>query len=236
MDKKYLPQRSEPVSKNRVRFTFLAIIVLIIFAFLIVWPQAPGWFGKFKIHLGLDLQGGTHLIYQADVSGFDNSEKKEAVEGVRDVIERRVNAYGVSEPTVQVNYSGDNYRIIVELAGVKDVNEAIDMIGETPLLEFKTQGEAKVDTEVDNEAKNLAEEVLAKALAGENFSDLAKEFSEDISSASGGGELPWIKKGEFVPEFDQAIFNDLKVGEISPKLVESQFGYHIIKKLDERIG
>lgn len=86
--------------------------------------------------LGLDLQGGTHLIYEADISQVKGNPM-EAMQGVRDVIERRVNLYGVAEPVVQINKVGDNYRLIVELAGVKDIAQAIKMIGETPILEFR---------------------------------------------------------------------------------------------------
>lgn len=90
--------------------------------------------------LGLDLQGGTQLVYEADVKNVPDSDKSSALEGVRGVVERRVNVFGVSEPIVQVNKTmAGNYRIIAELAGVKDVKEAIKMIGETPLLEFKEQ-------------------------------------------------------------------------------------------------
>ena len=91
--------------------------------------------------LGLDLQGGTHLVYQADVKSIPEADRAGALEAARDVIERRVNAFGVSEPVVQVNQGiNGEYRIIAELAGIKDVNEAIKLIGETPILEFKEQG------------------------------------------------------------------------------------------------
>ncbi|MDO8600914.1 MAG: protein translocase subunit SecD [bacterium] len=90
--------------------------------------------------LGLDLQGGTHLVYRADVSGVASGERGEAMEGLRDVIERRVNFFGVTEPVVQVDRVGDDYRLIVELAGVKDINEAIRLIGQTPFLEFREEG------------------------------------------------------------------------------------------------
>ena len=248
MTKPKIPHKTL-VTKGQVRLAFLSIVIIAVFASLIVWPKGFGWFSKFKVHLGLDLQGGTHLVYEADVASFIDSEKKEAVEGVRDVIERRVNAYGVSEPTIQTNYSGDHYRIIVELAGVQDVSQAIEMIGATPLLEFKTQGEIKINTdaiEVNGEdeiiieqtdpQEDLADKVLAKALAGEDFAGLAQEYSEDLETAVNGGDLPWITRGQFVPEFDQAIFDDLAAGEISSELVKSQFGYHIIKKIEERIN
>ncbi len=85
--------------------------------------------------LGLDLVGGAHLLYQADFSTLgDSVDKTEAMEGIRDVVERRVNFFGVAEPVVQV--SGED-RLIVEIAGVTDVNEAIKLIGETPFLEFR---------------------------------------------------------------------------------------------------
>src|SRR3989344_4177357 len=79
--------------------------------------------------LGLDLVGGTHLVYEADLSQIGGQSASEAMDGVRDVVERRVNIFGVAEPVVQV--AGKN-QLIVELAGISDVNEAIKLIGETP--------------------------------------------------------------------------------------------------------
>ncbi len=91
--------------------------------------------------LGLDLQGGAHLVYQADLKNISETDRAGAMESARDVIERRVNVFGVSEPLIQVNRSmGGDYQIIAELAGVKDVGEAIKTIGEMPILEFKEQG------------------------------------------------------------------------------------------------
>lgn len=238
MNKYSYPQQHKVISKNRLRWTGIFIAILTIMAVLFVLPNVSflpkeHTVNKVKMHLGLDLQGGTHLVYQADVSNVPNSERRDRVEALRDVIERRVNAYGVSEPLVQTNYSGENYRIIVELAGVTDVNEAIKIIDKTPLLEFKTQGADTSST--DNDATRLkAEEVLKRALKGEDFAKLAKEFSEDPGSKDAGGDLGWAKKDTFVPEFDKAIFEDLKSGQISKQLVESQFGYHIIKKIEER--
>jgi len=100
--------------------------------------------------LGLDLQGGTHLLYRADFSNFKGASRREAMDGLRDVIERRVNLFGVTEPVVQVETSGDEYRLIVELAGVKDIREAIRLIGETPFLEFR-------EVRSESETKSLLE-------------------------------------------------------------------------------
>ena len=97
---------------------------------------------RFNFKFGLDLSGGSHLVYQADISKIDASEISGAMESLRDTIERRVNLFGVSEPIVQVEEGGvigsaGNQRLIVELPGVTDVDEAIKLIGQTPLLEFK---------------------------------------------------------------------------------------------------
>lgn len=91
---------------------------------------------SFKVNLGLDLQGGAHLVYQANFSEISESDRADALASVRDTIERRVNSFGVSEPLVQVQGSD---QIVVELPGVTDINQAIAQIGQTPLLEFRTQ-------------------------------------------------------------------------------------------------
>ena len=107
-----------------------------IVAGIFVYPKWLG--GKFlPWRLGLDLIGGTHLVYEMDMSQVASSDKDSAVAGLRDVIERRVNLFGVSEPQVVSAKEGNSYRLIVEIAGIKDVNRAIKMIGETPLLDFR---------------------------------------------------------------------------------------------------
>lgn len=129
----------------KINYTILILVVLAILLFAFVYPQGINRIFKYlnietsvpskPFVLGLDLLGGTHLVYEADLSGVGDN-KKDAMEGVRDVVERRVNFFGVSEPVVQVSGSD---RLIVELAGIKDVNQAIQMIGETPFLEFKEE-------------------------------------------------------------------------------------------------
>jgi protein-export membrane protein SecD len=86
--------------------------------------------------LGLDLVGGSQLIYEVDMSGVESGDRESVMAGLRDVIEKRVNLFGVSEPNVVSSKSGDSHRLLVELAGVKEVSEAIKQIGETPFLFF----------------------------------------------------------------------------------------------------
>ncbi len=249
---KYYHQASNRGPKGTTRTQiwsiFAGIIVLTLFFLAISikipsnWPGSS-WVNQFYPHLGLDLQGGTHLVYEADTSNLTDSEKASAVDGVREVIERRVNAYGVSEPLVQTTRQGSSYRVIVELAGVTDVNEAIKLIGQTPLLEFKEidPTAAPVDNASTTKAieaynagqKKKAEDTLKKVKAGEDFATLAKTLSED-SSKDSGGDLGFMTKGKFVPEFDTVIFDKLKDGQLNPEVVTTPFGYHIIKRVASR--
>ncbi|PIQ75080.1 MAG: protein translocase subunit SecD [Candidatus Portnoybacteria bacterium CG11_big_fil_rev_8_21_14_0_20_40_15] len=106
--------------------------------FLQSLPSIPQFF-NLPFRLGLDLLGGTHLVYEADLSQISNGNINDAMQGVRDVIERRVNAFGIAEPVVQIDTVGQHHRLIVELAGIRDIDQAIKMIGETPFLEFKEE-------------------------------------------------------------------------------------------------
>ena len=126
----------------KYRFWAIIIIAIAAAAGFFVWnSQKPDSSQKFK--LGLDLSGGTHLVYKADTSQVQSGDIPGAMQSLRDVIERRVNLFGVSEPIVQIEEGGvlgsnsAEQRLIVELPGVTDVNEAIKRIGETPVLEFK---------------------------------------------------------------------------------------------------
>ncbi|HJY99054.1 MAG TPA: protein translocase subunit SecD, partial [Patescibacteria group bacterium] len=91
---------------------------------------------KFDLKLGLDLAGGSQLTFEADLSNIPEEKRKTAVEGVRNVIEKRVNLFGVSEPTVQTSRFEGKERIIVELPGITDTQTAITLIGKTAQLQF----------------------------------------------------------------------------------------------------
>ncbi|EKD58894.1 MAG: hypothetical protein ACD_56C00035G0008 [uncultured bacterium] len=233
-------------NKKKIQLKFGAIVVLALFAGLVSYPQSvskvPALYdvlNKFKINLGLDLQGGSHLEYKADVSGIDQSKVGEALEGVQDVIERRINAFGVGEPLVYTTKSGDENRVVIEIPGIKDIEQAKQQIKGTPLLEFKEEGvDPQIQQMLDSQnqqSKEKAAQLLDQIKKGGNFEELAKENSQDSGSKEKGGDLDFVKKGTFVPEFDQVLFEkNLKPGEIHPELVESDFGWHIIKFVESR--
>ena len=92
--------------------------------------------------LGLDLNGGTHLIYQADVTKLQPQDVDASMQSLRDAIEKRINIFGVTEPLVQTersNIDGQKVeKLIVELPGVTDIDKAVALIGATPVLDFRT--------------------------------------------------------------------------------------------------
>ena len=115
---------------------WLTVIVLVaIAAGFFVYPKGFGAKAQ-PWHLGLDLVGGAHLVYQVDLSKVDPANRDSVVAGLRDVIEKRVNLFGVSEPQVYTAQAGDSTELIVDLAGVKSVSDAIQQIGQTPFLQF----------------------------------------------------------------------------------------------------
>lgn len=233
-------------TKQKLQLKFAGVVVLAVVSGLIAYPQAikkitPLYNGlnKLKVNLGLDLQGGVHLEYKADVSKLDSARISDAMQSAQDVIERRVNAFGVGEPLVYSTQSRDEHRIVVELPGIKDVEQAKSRIGEAPNLEFREQGIdpqlQQILEQMDAQAKQKAQDLLKQAKEGANFEDLAKNNSQDPGSKDKGGDLGFFKKGTMVPEFDKVVFDSgLKPGEIYPDLVETQYGWHIIKLIETR--
>ena len=248
-----MAQQKKSLSRNRIRLTLVGILILAVAAVFVVIPDGPDLFGEeVKVHLGLDLQGGAHLVYQTDVSSIPSADQESAVDGTRDVIERRVNALGVSEPLVQTNKTDAGYRLIVELPGVTDVNDAIRQIGETPVLEFKTiKNSAPEESELTpvqleeqasfNAAQlDRADATLEKVLKSPNtFEDNANLLSEDPGNTDpegnkNGGDLGWARRGMFVDEFEAALFDELADSEIKSTPVETQFGWHLIQRIESR--
>lgn len=249
----------KPSPRGKLWQVFVLIIIIAFAVFLIdagvYYNKGVSWLSwktsdtvnlpqtkELPFRLGLDLLGGTHLVYDADVSAIADADKNDAVEGARDVIERRVNVFGVAEPVVQVNKTtmGD-YRIIVELAGIKDVNEAIKMIGETPLLEFKeeardqalTAEEQKKIDDYNKTAEAKAQEALGKVLSGGDFSALATKYNEDDATKGNNGDLGWITETDN-PEI-VSLVKSLKPGETTKDFFTGSKGYEIAKLVDKGI-
>jgi len=126
------------------KIILLGILLLTVVAALFVVPRFYGdrylpW------RLGLDLVGGSVLVYEVDLEGIPADDHAATVEGLKDVIETRINKYGVAEPRVTVAEKNGSYQLLVELAGVKDLKDAVREIGETPALDFREGIELQIE-------------------------------------------------------------------------------------------
>ncbi len=198
--------------------------------------------------LGLDLKGGTRLVYEADVTKVPAGDQASALEGARDVIERRVNAFGVAEPLIQTATTGGHSRLIVELAGIQDISQAIKLIGETPLLQFKEQKSAPTQTELTADqkkqladqnaaAKKKADQALADALkSGADFAKVYEQYNEAAGIVAEGGDIGFIKEsdpsnGELVKQ----VKSDTRpLPFVYNKVIEQSVGYSIVKVEEKR--
>ncbi|MFH1486864.1 MAG: protein translocase subunit SecD [Chloroflexota bacterium] len=196
----------------------IGIIILAVLALLVVWPQKPsnylptfvpwperGWivadigdlhFVRQGMRLGLDLQGGTHLVHEADLSKVDTAEKDNAMKGLTNIIERRINAYGVAEPVVQ--RQGTN-RISIQLPGVRDIQEAIRLIGQTAQLDFR-------EPELDDKGNVVYEEgkIKWKGVAKGTIDGPEKELTGAYFKPNATVVLdPQTSKPEIAFEFDE---------------------------------
>jgi len=179
--------------------TLIIIIIITVLAGNFVYPnyfnngvdflnskfswQLPHFWSKSYV-FGLDLQGGVSLTYEADLSTV--SDESAAMEGLRDVIERRVNLFGVSEPIVQIQ--GDN-RLVVELPGVDDVRSAIEMIGQTPYLEF-------LESRDEAESQRIIDKIVEVQTVQEKGEDITKVDNWQLAL-----EHPYFKPTELTGKY-----------------------------------
>ena len=136
-----------------IRFRVFAIIGLVVGLLLayFVWATEVNPTSSYRFKLGLDLAGGTELVYKADMSQTPASERADALSALQGVIERRVNLFGVAEPLVQTEQASTlsgttDDRLIVALPGVANIKAAVAALGETPTLEFRLATPTTVGT------------------------------------------------------------------------------------------
>lgn len=202
--------------KLKLYLSFAAILVLFAGAVWMAYPKGGRinleslkikYNQTFRMRLGLDLQGGAHLVYQADFNEIKAADRADALSAIRDVIERRVNSFGLAEPQVAV--SGQD-RIIIELPGIKNINEAIDQIGQTPYLDFRIQ-------DTTSELKPTADGKLnVDAMAGWKPTGLSgkqlKKASVDFQTSGGLSNQPVVRL-EFNDE-GKKLFGEITSAQI----------------------
>ena len=227
-------------SKGLVAIIIVAIIMGVVDmpdSIKATWPDNGfvNLFKKPKVTLGLDLQGGTQLDYRIDLrnamaknadSDSSNDVKiSDITEGVRNTIERRVNGLGVSEPQIYLSNVADEQHIVVELAGIKDVEEAKAVVGKTIQLEFKekkTEMEADEKSKVQSAAKAVLDQAMVKGSdftkigQGADTTDKKTQFRPNVSTFV--SQLPTHYKD---------ILTKMKNGQAYDKVIEGSDGYTI---------
>lgn len=165
--------------KKYIVWTLILLIAFGSLGYFLVREQRPG--AKYPFRFGLDLVGGTELIYNADTSKSESPA--DSMQTLKDVIERRVNVFGVSEPLVQTESAGtlsghSQNRLIVELPGVTDINQAIALIGQTPTLEFRLEKSNAAQIASTTPNATLDDLFVETGLTGEYLSHATVEFDQ----------------------------------------------------------
>lgn len=182
-----------------MRFRFWLILILVLLSVYAIVPKINlpqkikipylNWefdslAGNFPLKLGLDLQGGTQLVLQTKMDKIGSENRDNALESAKEVIERRVNLFGVSESIVQTSKIGENRRILVDLPGVKDASQAANLVGKTAQLEFREliaspSGEASGSGAID----------VPTGLTGSDLKTTQVVFSQGGGTDNGGAQV-----------------------------------------------
>jgi preprotein translocase subunit SecD len=171
------------------RYRVLSLVALAVGLLLayFVWSTEANPGSRYQLKLGLDLAGGTELVYKADMSQTPPDERGEALEALHGVIDRRVNLFGVAEPLVQTQRASTlsgttDDRLIVQLPGVTDIKAAVAALGETPTLEFKLATTTTVGT-------TTSLSYVSTGLTGRYLANASLQFG---SGATAGLAMPTV--------------------------------------------
>src|SRR3989344_5956413 len=139
--------------------------------------------------LGLDLSGGTQLVYRADTNAIPSADVTDSMSSLRDTIERSVNLFGVGEPIVQTEKGGTfagqtENRLIVELPGITDTEKAIAMIGQTPVLEFRLLKKDAPTPSEDQPAPGINDTFDQAVITGKHLDRAEPQFGNGTNQLS----------------------------------------------------
>jgi len=210
-------------------------------------PATPQQLLDNKYHLGLDLQGGSQLDYKMDLDKVPKADQKTVIDGVMNVINTRVNGLGVSEPNIYLSTVGEEQHLIVELAGVKDLEEAKSVVGKTIQLEFKEQN-ANPSADSGAQTKTDAQAFLDKVTKGEDLAIAGKEAQLSNPEKVMYTDVDYQFKDSVSGNLADTLFNQLKVGETSKALISADgeysldasgtlvknSGYYVVKLIDKK--
>lgn len=133
----------------------------------------------FQLKQGLDIQGGVQVVLQADMQGIAAADRETALASAKEVIARRVDLYGISEPNIQTSRYGDNYRLLVELPGIQDTDQALQLVGKTAQLDFRLEG--SMSAEATQSAVAYLGSFQPTGLTGQQLKKAAVQFDPNTN-------------------------------------------------------
>ncbi|HCC84492.1 MAG TPA: protein translocase subunit SecD [Candidatus Pacebacteria bacterium] len=133
-------------------------------------------YSEFPLKQGLDIQGGMQVLLQADMAQIPEADRQTALESAREVIARRVDLFGISEPTIQTSRAGEQYRLIVELPGINNTDQALQLLGKTAELEFKIQASDSAQAQATISAVAFLNQFESTGLSGQKLKKTSVQF------------------------------------------------------------
>ncbi|MEA2056372.1 MAG: protein translocase subunit SecD [Patescibacteria group bacterium] len=135
---------------------------------------------RFKLKKGLDIQGGMQVILQADMSKIAVENREDALTSAKEIISKRVDMYGINEPRIHSAKQGDQYRLIIELPGISDQKQALQLVGQTAKLEFKLQSSDLVEQATLSAA--ILNNFISTGLTGQHLNKASLQFDQQTGT------------------------------------------------------
>ena len=216
--------------RNTIQKGLKYLSILVLFAFVVTnaLPNSmqPAFLQKIALDkdysLGLDLQGGSQLDFKIDLREVEEKDHKTVLDGILQVINKRVNSLGVNEPNIYLSNIGPEKHIVVELAGIKDINEAKNTVGKTIQLEFKEEN-LEVDPKITEERKTI-------------FDGIYQSVSQNVENFQIIGEQESKANSEFVnfSEINDQKIDDIFIDDVKNLVQNQEIG--TVSKLNNELS
>src|SRR6056300_967296 len=219
-----------------ISVTLVAATILLVLSPSNLRPSfLPNFIHESNFSLGLDLQGGSQLDYQIDLRKVDSTDHKDVIDGITEIINKRVNKLGVSEPNIYTSKVAEENHIIVELAGVNDLEEAKNRVGKTIQLEFKEENNDISENQIEEIKQQAGNTFVAVTNSPKDFNIIA-EKEQKVNP----DRIFQFQRAQFESEIaNQDIVSNLKSlnnNQVFPKLIETDFGLVNVRNKTEALN
>lgn len=217
--------------------TLAAAFVLLVLSPSSLKPSfLPEFFLNSKFSLGLDLQGGSQLDYQIDLRKVDPQDHSSVIDGITNIINKRVNKLGVSEPSIYTSKVADEQHVIVELAGVTDLEEAKQRVGKTIQLEFKESNNDISDNQI-KEIEETAKKIYAELSENPNdFSVIAQREQKANPSKVFHQEIDYTFESELTNPELLTILKSMESQSLYKEVIQNDFGLTFVNGRIEQLN